>query len=352
MNLSHTVDAVTAHNSQTSHVDKAVLNDGHSPYLILVVRITLTDVLYMTAVDFLDNHVNTRQQFLEHISRPCLQSLRHNRMVGVADGVLGDGPCFAPLQTVFINENTHELGHSHSRMGIVDMNGNLLAELADIHARLDIVAHDTLHAGRGHEVFLNQAHFAAFPCTVVGVKITGDTFDKGTVLVLLANLLLCQVAVIGKVTVYLGIPEAQVVYGAVMIADNRHIIGNSHDNHGVLMHQFKAAVRHFLHVGIAVEFYVDGLIRLAVFPGKAVFQPVVGDFYLVAVDDFLLKQAILITDRAAMSRQVMRRHGINEAGSQPAQAAVAQTGIRLFLINLVNIQLEVTQNFLDSLFNP
>ena len=351
MNLGHAVDAVTADNGQACHMHHAIFEDGHGLYLGIVVRIAVAHIFEMTAVDFLDNHVDARQKFLEHIHRPGFECLRHDGMVGVGDGILGDSPSFAPFQTVFINQDAHEFRNGYSRMRIVDMDGNLLAQVANLHARLDVVTYNALHAGRRHEVFLNQAHLAAFPGAVIRIEVTGNTLDEQAVFVLLPNLLLREIAIIGEVTVNFCIPKAQIVDRVVMIADNGHIIGNCHDDHGVLMHELQAAVRHLLHISIAVELDIHGLIRLAVFPGKAVLQPVVGDFYLVAVNDFLLKQTVLITDGAAMARQMMCCHGIDKAGSKTAQTAVAQTSIGFFFVNLVQVQLEVAQRFLNRFLN-
>jgi hypothetical protein len=75
------------------------------------------------------------------------------------------------------------------------------------------------------------------------------------------------------------------------------------------------------------------------------------EIYLVAINDFLLKQAVLITDGAAMARQMMCCHGIDKAGSKSAQTAVAQARIGFFFINLVQIQLEVAQRFLNRFLN-
>ena len=332
-------------------MNHAVFQNGKCLHFGIVVRIALPHIFEMTAVDFFDNHVDARQKFLEHIHRPGFECLRHDGVVCIGDGVLRNSPSFAPLQTIFINENTHKFGHRYSRMRIVDMNSNLLAQVANLHARLDVVAHNALHAGRGHEVFLNQAHLAALPGAVIRIEITGNTLNEHAVFILLTNLFLREIAVIREVTVNLCIPKAQIVDCVVMIADNGHIIGNRHNNHRILMYQFQAAIRHFLHVGIAIELDIHGFIRFAVLPGKAVFEPVVGDFYLVAIDDFLLEQTVLITDGAAMPRQMMRRHGIDKAGSKTAQTAVAEARIGFFLVNLVQIQLEVAQGFPNRFLN-
>lgn len=136
-----------------------------------------------------------------------------------------------------------------------------------------------------------------------------------------------------------------------MVADNRHVVRHCHDRHRILVDELEAAVRHFLHVGIAVELDVDGLIRLAVLPGKAVLEPVVRDLDLVALDDLLLEQAVLVADAAAVTRQAVCCHRVDEAGSESAEAAVAKTCIRLFLERLDEAEVEVLEDFLDGLLD-
>ena len=136
-----------------------------------------------------------------------------------------------------------------------------------------------------------------------------------------------------------------------MVADNRHVVRHCHDRHRIFVDELEAAVRHFLHVGIAVELDVDGLIRLAVLPGKAVLEPVVRDLDLVTLDDLLLEQAVLIADAATVARQAVCRHRVDEAGSESAKAAVAKACIRLFLKRLDEAEVKVLEDFLDGLLD-
>ena len=352
MNLRHAVYAVGAHNGKPCHVYHTVLDDGNGPDLALVPRIALANEGQMAMVDFLDKHVDAGQQMLEHIHRPGLQCLRQDGVVRIGHRIANRSPGFVPLHAHLIQEQAHQLGHHQGRMGIIDMDGNALAELAHIAPGLLVVAHDALHPCRDHEVLLDQAELTALIGAVIGIQIVGDMLHEIAVLCLLAHLLLGQAAIIREITVHLCIPQAQGVHGLVMVAHDRHIIGHSHDRHGILMHQLQGAVLHFLHVGIAVEFDIHSLVCLAVLPGKAVLQPVVRDLHLVAVNELLLEQTVLIADAAAAARQTVRRQGVNEAGSQTAQAAVAKARIRLLLKELRQLQLEIfLQDFLHRILD-
>src|SRR5690606_16394290 len=68
------------------------------------------------------------------------------------------------------------------------------------------------------------------------------------------------------------------------------------------------------------------------FPEVAKPEPGVGALDLLAVGaDDLLEQAVVVTDAVAEARQVQRRHGVEEAGREAPQAAVAEAGVLLLL---------------------
>ena len=81
---------------------------------------------------------------------------------------------------------------------------------------------------------------------------------------------------------------------------------------------------------------VDDLLELGPrnFPRIAVAQPVVRLFDLETVGDMLQEHAVFITDAVADHWQLQCGAAVHEAGRESAEAAVAQTRIRL-LINQV-----------------
>src|SRR5688572_25327689 len=66
-------------------------------------------------------------------------------------------------------------------------------------------------------------------------------------------------------------------------------------------------------------------------PRIAVAQPVVGRLGLVAVDDVLAEDAVLVTDSVAVEGKAERGRGVEEAGRQAAKTAVAEAGVALTL---------------------
>ena len=108
---------------------------------------------------------------------------------------------------------------------------------------------------------------------------------------------------------------------------------------------------HLTHIGITVELHIDRFVRLAVLPYEAVAQPVVRQLHLIAVDDLLFKETVLIANGAAMPRVTVCSERVDEAGGEAAEAAVAEPRIRLFLVGIRELQIELLQNLLHRLLN-
>ena len=332
-------------------MDHAVLNDGERTHLVLIPRIAAAYLLQMAAVDLVDDHVDARQERPEHVNPPRLERLGHDRVIRVRDRVARDRPRILPRQRLVIDEDAHELCDAECRVGIVDVDADLLAEVIDAHARLLVVTDNALYPGRDEEVLLNKAHAPSLKRAVVRIEIARDGLDKAAVVIALLDLLLGQHAVIREIAVDLRVPHAQRVDRCIVVADDRHIVRDCHDDHRILMDKLQFAVPHIAHIGIAAELHIHGLVRLAVLPCEAVAQPVVRDLDLVAADDFLLEQPILIANRAAMSREAVCRERVDEARRETTETAVAEPRVRLCLVGIREVQLEVLQDILQRLLD-
>ena len=69
-------------------------------------------------------------------------------------------------------------------------------------------------------------------------------------------------------------------------------------------------------------------------PRRVAAFPAVGQFYLIAVFKFLLKQTIFVVDTVAKPGNAERGHGVEIAGGQSAQTAVAERGVVFGVKNL------------------
>ena len=345
----HAVYAEGAYHCQACHVNLAILQDRQLTHQLLIVRVLGTYFIEEAAVDFVDNHVDTRQQLLKELPVPLLQGLRQNGVVSVCHGVPGDIPGIIPLHTVIINKYAHQLGNCYSRMGIVNLDANLVGKAIQVIMSLHVVAHDALYTGRYEEVLLNQAKALALVGAVLRIEELSNLVDVVPVLLTLLNFIIGQGSVIGEVLACLCIPQAQGIYSTVLVADNRHIIRHGSYLGIALMHGSRGTVIVDAHIRLAIKTNLYGLVRLPELPGKAVTQPVIRNLYLLVVDDLLLKEAVLVTDTATMSRQAQRSHGIHEAGCQTAKAAVAETCIRLLGIEIIQIKIQLLQHSLQSI---
>ena len=351
MNLGYAVYTVAAHYGKSGHVDAAVLNDGHGPYPLLVTGIAAADIDEEAAVYLLNNHVDAGDKALHHFYRPLLQCLRHDGVVRIGNHPAGSFPGRLPVHALLVNEDTHYLRYAESRMGIIDMDFYPVGELYRLYAFLQMMLHYALNAGGYEEVFLHQTQRPSFIGIVIGIEEFGDILHGIIVLMVCSHLLLSHDHVGLEVLVHLAVPQAESIDGRIVIADHRHIVRDSQYLVAALVNELQGAVLVLRHVGVAAEVDMDGFVRLAIFPGKGVFQPVVRYLYLISVENMLLKQTIAVTDTAAVARQAERCHRVNEAGSQTAEAAVAKTGIPLFGDKLLQLYPQLLQLLLYLLAN-
>ena len=91
---------------------------------------------------------------------------------------------------------------------------------------------------------------------------------------------------------------------------------------------------------LAVETHGVEQLRPGEFPEIAVPQPVVGRLGLIAVLDALGEYAVFVSDAVPVAGVSQGRHGIEKAGREPAEAAVAQGRVPLVLDDLFERDVE------------
>ena len=85
--------------------------------------------------------------------------------------------------------------------------------------------------------------------------------------------------------------------------------------------------------------HFDGFVRPRDFPRVGPGEPVIRLLVLPAVAHGLLEDAVLVAQAGAHARNAERRHRIEEARRQPAEPAVAETGVGLLLDDFERIDL-------------
>jgi hypothetical protein len=82
-------------------------------------------------------------------------------VVGVAEGVLNDIPGIVPFKTFYIDKDALELNNGKSRMGVVQLDGNLVGEFLPGTVCLLEAANDVEERCSTPEVLLLQSEFFA-----------------------------------------------------------------------------------------------------------------------------------------------------------------------------------------------
>ena len=72
------------------------------------------------------------QHALEQFHRPLLQSLRHQRVVGVTTDRLRDLPGFVPLHAMLVDERAQKFRHRQRGVSVVQLDGDFRRQLGGI----------------------------------------------------------------------------------------------------------------------------------------------------------------------------------------------------------------------------
>ena len=103
-------------------------------------------------------------------------------------------------------------------------------------------------------------------------------------------------------------------------------------------------------VGLAAK--GDGVGKIRLFSPAVIGEPGVGQLLLHTVRQRLVEQAEVIPQADAVAGQVQGGEGIQEAGRQTAQTAVAQRGLRLHLFNIRQIFSRGLEGRADLVIQP
>ena len=197
-----------------------------------------------------------------------------------------------------------------------------------------MAAEDIRHRGGGHKVLLAQPQELALGVVVVGVQNLAD--DLGVALLAKGPQVVPLVKQIHIDAGALGLPEAQQAYRLGIIAGNIHIIRHGQDG-GIagVVHHMMDAVPALLYPSAKVDFH--GMLRHRLQPDLAAGEPVIRQLALPAVGDLLLKDAVLKQDAVAGGGIAIGSQAVQVAGGKASQAAVAQAGVGLALIQILQL---------------
>ena len=96
---------------------------------------------------------------------------------------------------------------------------------------------------------------------------------------------------------------------------------------------------------IAAEVDFLSVLRFGQQPRVANIFPVIRQFDLLSLHDFLFEYAQFITDRIARGGNIQRRHGIQITGGETAKTAVAETGVGFEFKYIRRLKAQIFQRF-------
>ncbi len=348
----HAVHRNAAHDGQIGHAHLlfvAFLDQRHAALTVDVAGPATRDLGQEPGVDLVDDVQNARQQLAEQPHRPPLQRFGQQRVVGVGHHLAGDRPSVVPLQSVLVQQDPHQFRHPDGGMGIVELEAIFRGELAEV---LAVHAHPlpdhVLQAGRSQEILLAQPQFLAAFGGVVGVEDHGDVFRHvlgAHGLGVAAGVEILEIEFVGG-----GCrPQPQGVDRTVLVAGNGHVVGHRQHVVGVQPAPAHLAIGFQVGFGAAAELDPLRVFGPLQFPQVAAAQPVVRFLDLITVFDALAEHAVGVADAVADHGQPQGGATVHETGRQPAQAAVAQTGVVLALGQFFQRQPHLVQRLVDRL---
>ncbi|KAF5040732.1 hypothetical protein DSECCO2_530350 [anaerobic digester metagenome] len=302
------------------------------------------DVVEETPVDFVDELKVARQDLAQQFHGPHFQGFGHERVVGEGQGARGDVPGPVPGHAAFVHEDAHEFDHGQGRVGVVELDGREFGQFLDVAILFEEAPGDVAQRAEDEKVFLDQAQFAAEGDGFARVEDLGHQFridllvDGLDVVALVEDL---HIEVVGGA----GCEKTQVIDCLVAVADDGDVVGHAEQVLPVHPQGEVTAVRTLVVFDAAVDGHDDGLVAAFDLQGHAFGHPVVGPFDLAVVLDGLLEQAVFVVDAVAAAGQVKGGQGVEEAGGQASEAAVAERRVAFELPDFLQFEAPLPQQF-------
>ena len=264
-------------------------------------------------------------------------------MASVVEGLVGDGPSGIPVVAVLVDQDAHELRDADHRVGVVELEHDLVRQRGQVRVLLARVEHaDRVVDGRGdEEVLLLEAQLLALRGGILRVEDLGDVLslnlrDHGVEVIALVEGEQVELVVAA------GLPQAQRVDTAGLVARNHVVDRDGADRPSRLPHALAVLLD-----DLATEAHALVALIVDVAPRVFVGQPVIRTLDLTAfLIEFLTEDAVAVLDAVAECRHTQRSERIDEARGETAEAAIAQARLVLGVGHLLRVETE----FLDRGF--
>ena len=260
--------------------------------------------LFHQRVQLLDNGHQLGHHGIQIGTGPLFQSFCQNGVVGVGAGFGDDLHSLTEFDALFAQQ-TDQLGNHHAGVGVVDLNGGVVGKVIVIAAPGGTLVQNQLGTCGNHQILLVDPQLAAGLVGIVGVQEQSQVLVNGG--------LVKVDAVVDDAFVY-GVDVKQVQgVGAALVAGDCQLIKPC---------------------GVVFAAQGDGVGDIRLFRPAVGAEPGIGQLLLHTVRKRLVEQAKVVAQAHAVAGQVQRGEGIQEAGCQTAQAAVAQRRLRLHFLNV------------------
>ena len=228
-------------------------------------------------------------------------------VVGVGEHLAADVESGVPLIAALVQQDAHHLGDGNGRVGVVQLDGNLVSQIVQRAVLVQVVLQDVGDGRSREEILLAQTQDLALGVVVVGVEDLGDQLCGGRMAdggVVVAGVEAAHIKAGG-----LGLPQTQLGNAVGAVTGHIHIVGYGDDRVVVLvLYMVEAALPRL--DGLTVKADLLRLIGVALDPDLTAGQPVVGSLLLPAVHDLLLEDAVLIQDGVAGAGDAVGGHAV------------------------------------------
>ena len=330
MQRGNAIGAVRSDDGQVRHANlprRALLDEAGARYTSFVPREPGPNLVEKASVDFVDDFELPRQEAFKPRHRPLLERLGQQRVVGVSERSLRETPGLVPAKLGLVQQQPHQLGHCHRRMGVVKLNGRFVRERGPIIAGCAKTANEICQRARYEKILLKKTQAFSSDGRVVGIQHPGDGFGGkgfGQCPNEISSAELGKIEVVGRA----GRPKPKGVDGLAAIADHRPIVRDANESRRTPLYD---AQRPFADLKRTVELDLNGFTESDDLPRIGPSKPVVRLLVLPAVANGLAEDAVLIAQSVTHAGQGVRRHGIEETGGQPPESTIAQPSVRFLL---------------------
>ena len=354
MQRRHAVDLVRSDEGEVAHAHAAarlLINQRERAQQARIDEAATSRAVEMGRVDEIDDLHVARQQTLHQRHRPALQSLGQQRVVGVGEGRLRDRPGLVPLEAVEVDQNAHQLGDRDCGMGVVELDGGVISERADVLVLLDVAANEVKQGSGSKEILLPQAQFLAGGRGVTWIEHLGDRLGPHRVRQRADEIAGVEGVELERIRGARR-PKAERVHVFAAPADDRRVVGDRLDRlAGVpdMARTLVVALHHFDRPAEADRITVFGALEL---PRIAVDKPILGRFLLPSAPDDLPEEPVVVANAIAVGGDSERRHAVHETGGETSKAAVAERCVRLDPAQFGEAHAEFLQRLLHRLGDP